>query len=76
MYVFVFLFILVIYFLFVFVICLFFGDLLSHQWKQTIAVKSISGEAIHAGTVVATWNVRTGGVLTAVPVVHSTLVYV
>ena len=42
--------------------------------KHTCAVKSISGESSHTGTRVTAWDICTGGVLTAVPVVHSTFV--
>jgi len=39
-------------------------------------VKSIPGESSHTGTLVDTWQIRTGSVLIAVAVVDSALVYV
>jgi len=48
----------------------------SHKQKRTCAVESISAESSHTGTHKATVCIRAAGELTAVPVVHSTFVYV
>ena len=42
---------------------------LTHEWNHTCAVKSIPGESSHTGTLVATWQIRTCSVHTAVSVV-------
>ena len=47
-----------------------------HEWKQTCAVKSISGESSHTGADETTWEIRTDSELAAAGVVHSTFVYV